>query len=73
MKSRRLLAHELAEAHHDAELIGIDAEKERVPGDDYTTHDRGQEHERPGYAAAVHDLLHAVLAAFQHFLEIRGL
>ncbi len=27
----------------------------------------------PGTAAAVHDLLHAVLAAFQHLLEIRGL
>ena len=32
-----------------------------------------EEQQRPGNAAAVHDLLNLVLAALQHFLEVGGL
>ena len=73
VQARRLLAHELAEAHDDAELVGVDAEEERVPGDDGARPRRSEEDERTGNAAAVHHLLHAVLAALQHVLEVGGL
>ena len=71
VQARRLLRDRLAEAHDDAELVGVDAEGEGVEGDDRRHHDRDQEHERARQArAARHHLLELVLAALQQLLEI---
>ncbi len=73
MEARFGLADILAEAHDDTELVLVDAEEEGIPGDDEGRCNEAQEYERAGNAAAVHDLAHAILAALQHILEIRGL
>ena len=46
MQAGRLLPDRLAEAHDDAELVGIDAEGEGIKGDDRRQHHGDQEHER---------------------------
>jgi hypothetical protein len=74
VQARRFLAHVLAEAHHNAEFVRVDAEEEGIPGDDSNCHRTGKEQERTGNAAAAaHGLLHLILAALQNFFEIRGL
>ena len=72
VQTRRLAADRLAEAHDDAELIGIDAEGEGIEGDNRRRHHRQQEHERARQPrAARHHLLELVLAALQQLFQIR--
>ena len=62
------------EAHDDALLVRPYLEEEGVPCNEQERHHGAEEHKPARNAAAPsHDLLHAVLAAPEHLLEIRGL
>ena len=70
VEAGRQLAHILAEAQHDAELVGIDAHGEAEKADQRDQHRGDQHRERAAHAAARHGLAQAVLAAAQNLFEV---
>jgi len=71
VKPRALLSNEFTEAKNGTNFIGVDAEGKRVLSDERSNGGASQKQQRSGYAAAIHDLFHAVLTAFQNVFEIR--
>mgnify|MGYP006924698789 CR=1 FL=1 len=71
VQSRRLLAHELAEAQNDAKLVGLNAERERIKASNGDADGREEEEQRARNARSRHHLLEAVLAAPQKLFKVR--
>jgi hypothetical protein len=70
VQARRLLADEFAEAENDAELVGLDAEREGIKARNGNTKRREQEKQRTRNARPRHNLLQAILTSPQKLLKI---